>query len=420
MMGSIARLVFVLCVGASVAAQTPGLLQVSRQAQKAYAEKNYSDYLRLMKQAESIAPNNPAVAWHLARGHARAGDVAAAIAALNRVADLEAYYDANSSPDLAPLKDLPAFKQVLDRFAKLLTRIGSSEVALRAPGSGVDPESLAYDPRDRGFVMMGSGKIIKVMPDASVKTFPLEKDRIWMVLGIKLDDKRREIWANSCHFPPAPGGTSDFDPATVGSASVIRFDADSFKVIAKYQVADPKAPGCVNDVVIDRKGDAYVTMTPDGKSSYILKVIRATGKVERFLTPDDSYLGNGLVLTPDEQTMYLADSGRGIIRVDMKTRQWRLLDMPSNVSLVTIDGMYVHEGNLIVVQNGGSQVRVARVRLTTNGRGVASVETLERNHPAFGYPLTGVIVNGALYYSVSPRKEDEKAIKEPTILKLRL
>lgn len=403
-------------------AQQRDIFSISRDAAKAYNEKNYADYRRFMEEARSLAPQSPGVVWGVARAQARTGDRDQAMQGLERLVAMEAWYDVKASPDLEVIRDEPRVKAVADAMAKLKERRGNSEVAFRGP-AGVNPESIAYDPRDKGFFLGSSQrKIVKWLPNGIARDFASGPEAgLWMVLGIKLDAKRRVLWANSCNLG-AGGAMSPLDPESVGSGAIFRFHADTGKLLSKDIIGTKEKPACVNDLTIGPGGEAYVTFGPELRGGSILRVDTSGGKVETFYQPDANFLGNGIAIDEAGKKLYVADSLRGVLAIDIQSRQGKLLPAPEHVAMNTIDGLYVHRGTLVAIQNHPAITRVARFRLDSGRTAVTAVETLERNHPDFTLPTTGVIVGDTLYFvantAVRDAKENDAIV--PVILKVAL
>jgi hypothetical protein len=71
---------------------------------------------------------------------------------------------------------------------------------------------------------------------------------------------------------------------------------------------------------------------------------------------------------------------------------------PEYVSLVGVDGLYLHKSGLIAVQNHHTMNRIARFRLSEDGRRVIFGEVLAGRQPTFEEPTTGVVVGDMFYF----------------------
>src|SRR6185295_9171661 len=128
----------------------------------------------------------------------------------------------------------------------------------------------------------------------------------------------------------------------------------------------------------------------------------------------------GLAFDADERTMYVADYSRGILRVNLATREVVPVPTADEVLALGIDGLYRVGSTLVGIQNGITPHRVARFALAPDGGRIDSVSVLERARPDYAEPTLGVVVNGDLYYVANSQWEhfrDDGGIEAPTELR---
>jgi len=75
-----------------------------------------------------------------------------------------------------------------------------------------------------------------------------------------------------------------------------------------------------------------------------------------------------------------------------------MMHVPTNVTTLGIDGLYLHRGALIAVQNGIVPARLVRFCLDAHGRGVRRAELLDRNPALADEPTLGTIVGDSAFY----------------------
>jgi hypothetical protein len=284
------------------------------------------------------------------------------------------------------------------------------------------PENIAYDPKSGDFFVgsMYKAKIVRIAPDGKATDFiPSRRDGLLSVLGMKVDSSRRELWAVAGNFGETPPMQFE-DPSSAGKGSLFRFNADTGALIRKYS---PPSPTLFNDLVLTPAGEVYVTAGLQG-----IFRIRAGGEgIEPFIAPPGSFF-NGIAITPDGKTLFAASHFEGVMKIDVATKKYSLLDLPADVALGGIDGLYFHEGSLIAIQNGTDPIRVIRAWLDPRMSRVTRLAVLEQEHPESDIPLTGVIVGDDLYYVARSQLRafdgktiwpDEK-LKESIIVKLPL
>jgi hypothetical protein len=100
--------------------------------------------------------------------------------------------------------------------------------------------------------------------------------------------------------------------------------------------------------------------------------------------------------------------------VDLARHTVTMLPAPSDVSTAQIDGLYYHSGHLVAVQTGARIERVVDFPLDARGERVLGARVLERAHPLFEQPTTGVVIGDELLYiptSQYARQGDDGTLK---------
>jgi hypothetical protein len=343
-------------------------------------------------------PNHGSLKLDVAMALARAGRTAEALQWLGRAAEM------GIGADLAALESAfgaaartPAFAAIRRRFDDNVAPRARGEVAFTLSERDLYPESVAYDPGHKTFYVGGMyrRKIVKVDAGGRVSDFVTPgRDGLFSVLGMKVDVARRELWANACNLGRGPAMANP-EPETVGRAAVFRYDLDTGRLIRRYDGPAEPRPLCFNDLDLTASGDVYVSAGGSG----LYRVDRGRDVLELFV-PASELLVNGLALSADGRKLYLAAHARGVVSLDLATRQWKPLSVPEDATLNGIDGLYVYRQGLVGVQNAlrHGPARVVQAFLDASGERVTCVATLDRNHPLHDIPTTGVVVGEALYY----------------------
>jgi hypothetical protein len=208
---------------------------------------------------------------------------------------------------------------------------------------------------------------------------------------MKVDPERRTLWANSGVSGPR---MKDYEATEQGRAGVFKFDLRTGKLIKKYGPIEAGYNHNLNDLVVTSQGDVYIT---DTNTAEIYTISHERDTLEPFLGSDAFMYLNGIVLSPDESKLYVADVGNQIFIIDLKTRSFQDLPQPENVTTYGIDGLYFYNNSLIGVQN--QMQRVVRFYLNESGDAITHCEVIEANNPLFaGIPTTGVIVDNTFYF----------------------
>src|SRR3954468_24846939 len=116
---------------------------------------------------------------------------------------------------------------VEDQISPLPLR--SSELAFTIHEKDLIPEGIAYDPTRKEFYVgsLLKRKIVRIDSSGRASNFTSEgQDGLFMVLGMKVDPKRRTLWVCSA----AGKGAKEFD----GHAGIFKYDLRTGKLIRKY------------------------------------------------------------------------------------------------------------------------------------------------------------------------------------------
>ena len=265
-----------------------------------------------------------------------------------------------------------------------------SSLAFYIPEKDLLAESIAYDPKDGSFYVGSTrkGKIVRVDKTGAVSDFIAPRqDGLWMVIGIKIHATRRVLWACSWNGENLEG----FKPDQTRASGVFAFNLDTGKLIKKWLLDTPGQVHGLNDLVLTRAGDAYITHMFDTADIY--RIEDKVQKLKPFAHPNGLGEPNGITITPDERTLFVAGAD-GIIVVDCGTGAARALAVPPEVSTGGIDGLYYYRGSLVGIQGNS----VVRYHLDDALSRVVLMEVLEKDHSLFDIPTTGVIVDNAFYY----------------------
>lgn len=391
----------------------------STAAARAYKEKNYAEYLKNVRELSKQYPQNVWVTEVLARAYALNSMQQEAIETLRALALMGVAVD-TSHADLASLKGQPDFEQLRPAFERNVAPKVHSRLAFTLAEKDLIPEGIAYDAAT-GDLYVSSiyrRKIVRVSKSGKIEDFTApNQDGLLNVLGMKVEPKRRVLWA--CTF----SGPRDGDRNGIGI--LFKYDLTSGKLIRKYESGSDGRKHLYNDIALTQSGDAFIT---DSTAGAVLRLPRATDTIETLIPAETFVYPNGVALSADERYLFVADA-RAVHRIDVKSKEIRKVGHAESVSLAGIDGMYWHEGGLIAVQNGFKPNRIIRIKLNRTLDHVAELTVLESNHPQYEIPTTGVVAPGLFYYIANSqlRKLNEREeiappdkLKEPIILALPL
>lgn len=385
-----------LCLFSTVPARAqPDLLaKVTGFAQKAAAAHEKQDYAACLENLENalkLLSDAPRMTYRSAGALALLGRKAEAIERLNRVVDMGLGMDAAENPDFASLRGTPEFQAVLDKIAAAKKPSGSSAVAYRVNERELIPEGIAHDPAT-GKLYLSSiyeRKIVEIAPDGTVRDFTKEgQDGFWSGLGMKVDAKRRVLWACSA----LDEGMKGFRREEAGASGVFKFDIATGKLIKKYLLDNKPEPHILNDLVLASEGDVFVT---DSLTGSVLVIDHVKDAIDAFSEKGQFAGANGIALSQDEGRLFVA-YGFGIAVLDRQTRKAFDLSRPSSTTLTGIDGLYLAGNKLVAVQT--DLHRISTFTLNREQNGVESAGRLDSWNPLFEEPTTGVVAGDFFYY----------------------
>lgn len=393
-------------------------------AQAAYEKKDFAGFLEHSAAAARTAPDSPRAIYNLACAQALQGDAAGAAATLGRLAAKRLYFDVAADDDFAKIKDTPEFKAAREKIEAVKAPVGSSQTAFTLAEKDLIPEGIAYEGAS-GAYYVSSVHRRKIVRWASGKATDLVKEGehgLYSVLGIAIDEARRSLYACSSAVPEMKG----YKEEDKGKAGLFELDLARGKLKRKVLLAEAGKEHNLNDLVIDSRGEVLVS---DPAASTLYTIAPGASALAVLVEPGRLASPQGLALSQDEKTVFVADYSRGIARVDRATREVVHLTAPADATLTGIDGLRMYGDDLIAIQNGVRPHRVMRLALTQDGTGVKTATILEMNNPLFNEPTLGVVAGKDFVYVANSQwgSFDKggvlwpiEKLKEPTILRVKL
>jgi hypothetical protein len=190
-----------------------------------------------------------------------------------------------------------------------------------------------------------------------------------------------------------------------GTSRLHAFELAGGRLRARYELA---GPSLLNDVAVLPDGRAVVT---DSAADELW--ITAGDRLERLLPAGTLSGPNGLVPSQAGDLLYVAN-WRGISVVDWRARRAELLRLPAGATRIAgIDGLYLHDGALVGIQNAVGRPRVVRLSLADGGRAATRVDVIESGSPVVDNPTTGVVVDGELVFMARRNRERAFATGAP-------
>ena len=151
----------------------------------------------------------------------------------------------------------------------------------------------------------------------------------------------------------------------------------------------------LSDLSLDPDGTVFAS---DPMGGGVYRVAPGATTLERVIAPGTFRSPQGSAVSADGERLYISDYRYGLAFVDLASGKVSRLGSDVPVILDGVDGLWLHSGELIAVQNGTSPMRISAFKLSEEGTRIVSSRVLERAHPEWTEPLGGSIAGDALIY----------------------
>jgi sugar lactone lactonase YvrE len=366
---------------------------------KAYQAKDFARFLDYERRALTLDPANPRTMYNVACGEALTGHADAAVQALNSLASRKLDLGAEADDDFAAIRGSAAWTGFVATLTELRKPVVKSRVAFRLDDPTLIATGIAIDPQteDIFIASVRHRKIVRRTKAGAVSDFIREgQDGFLAGASVVVDASRRLLIASSSATPLMTDYPKDASPMGGESAGVFVFDVRSGKLVRKAMLgigagADAAAGRhFLNALAIDRAGTIYVS---DSGTPGIYKLAPGSDRLELLAGADLFHATQGLALSDDDKTLFVADYTDGLWAVDLtttaKTRTKRRVDAPADVWLGGMDGLSRVPDGFVTVQIGVKPERVLHLRLDAAHQHITRVDILEMNHPDYAGPIQG-------------------------------
>lgn len=358
-----------------------------REANEAYAAEDFPAMVRSLETARQLNPASLYTRYNLAAAYARNGDSEAALGLLESLVRARVDFGVADDADFAALAEMPRFRALLQRLASDTVPFGNSRIHYELQRIDLVPEGIAWDAASKRlfFGSMRTGEVFALDADRQLTKFAeLEHATPQAAIGMTVDAERGLLWVIGSAFyltelalPDAPRWSGVFG-----------FDLASGEEKFRY-LRDDVGFG-FNDVALAPNGDLFLSGSSIG-------VLAADGtEIETLQTSEPIIGSNGIVVTADGKHLIISSYPATLAVVRLVDGKTHFLAAPADVEQYGIDGLYLHQGDLIAVQQGIKPWRLMRFTLNDDLTAITKAKMLD-----FGNPLivatTGAIVGSEIY-----------------------
>lgn len=364
---------------------------VFESAMSAKEQGDDAMYLEQILLANQLRPNHQVIEYYVGSAYALNNDVLLACDFLRRSVVSKGDIDLGTS-DFNLIRDSPSFKEVLSIQKDIMQEVNNSEKAFQIEDLDFHAEGIAFDSKgDRFFVgSVHKNKIIELnRTSGESNVFATKQDGLWSVFGMKVDEQNQVLWVSTTASKYMIG----FDSTLVGKAAIFRYDLEKGGV-KKIELNDGVHHG-FGDLTLDKLGNVYVS---DSETNQIFVIRAGEEELSLFYTNESIRSLQGLALSEDNEALFFSDYTKGVYRLDLQALEATLIECKLNISLKSIDGLYVSNNTLITTQNLVIPMRVSQLLLNESGDEIIGIKYLEKNNPILNEPTLGAIVDGYFYY----------------------
>ncbi|MXO72297.1 hypothetical protein GRI99_11730 [Altererythrobacter buctensis] len=357
-------------------------------------------------------PDSGSVRLRLLNALLEAGDLEGAWRELTWLLDRGHRFGPGGQAQLQDLFAGPYAAELIRRFAVPVTPVMASEVVGEVPAEAHLLEGLS--------VVRATGN--QYLTSVVSRELWVRHDGGWLNTGLHAGgnpsgiafDRRHGVWVAVGDLGMLPAGIPSFGGLVLLGPS--QPDVPS-------QVSFPAPTGVnLSDLAL---GTASVVYASDPLAGGIYRLPSTASAITPLVAPGTLRSPQGLAESADGHLLYASDYRYGLAMIDLASGTVSRLPADVPMLLDGIDGLWLHEGELIAIQNGTSPMRIVALRLSADGRRIVGRRVLEQDHPDWTEPLGGSIANGMLYYIANGQWDRfapggtlvEGALPEPTLIR---
>lgn len=371
-----------------------GFVEAYKSAMEAYAAGDFAAMEARLRVALVARPNHPTALYNLAVALARRGEAEPALDRLEHLARMGLAYEPAKDKDFEVLTDHPRFEALAKRFAELRKPAGGASPVFHIHNPSFIPEGIAYDDDTKTYFVGGVHERAIVRIGGSLVSSDFVRQGaagLLAPLGMHVDTRRRLLWVAHAGIPEMENP----DPKDLGRSGIIAFDVATGRAKRRAMLPDDGRKHRLGDLVVLPGGAIYAT---DSDAGLLYHFDPTRGTFTAKTVPGHLVSPQGLTLSADRRTLYVADYTQGLFAYDLKSETLTPVTGHPEVCAYGIDGLYRHDKDLVAIQNGITPHRVVRLRLDESGRHVKSAKVLAANLPEFDEPTLGVVVKSGFYF----------------------
>lgn len=402
------RLAALACIALTVApAGARPYADIMREANAAFEAEEYGAAALLLDEAQIERPFSLFLTRNRVLTRILANRMEEAIAIAKEVADRGLVLEMPPHEAFDRMRAEPAYAAIAARMAANAEPKGESNVVAEYDNDELLPEGFSQS-KDRlliGSVRCGeirnAGAELAPFAEFDGGVFDIEqrKDAVFAAVNNQLAFERR-------------GDSPPF-------AAIVEIDPASGNERARY--ASWAGPSLIGDIEIAKSGRIFASDSLTPRVILINPPMPGTADSANNREFTDSRFVNlqGIALDEKHRRLYVADYLAGLFAIDVESGAVTMIANPAKAHLGGIDGLYLHRGDLIGIQNGASPQRIVRVNLDKKGTTALSLDVLQQALPEWNEPTHGVVAGDDFTYIATsnwPAYDDDGNVREDATL----
>lgn len=380
------------------------------KANEAYIAKDHQAFRSVLEKLHRLRPNNSDYMYQLVIAHALLDDKAKAYELMLKMQQQGLAYDFTESEATVGIRNTQVFEYVNDLMVKAGEPMGESELMMTLADDVRMPQTIAWDETREQFLIgtAAEGSIVAVGKDGKSTELLKANDEngLWAIFDILVDQASNRLWVTSAATPQFVR----YSVADKGRSALFEFNLETLELLNRYAVPVDGRSHILGSMVQNPAGDIFIA---DRFLPIVYRKAAGEAKLQPAMGLKDMVSMRGIAMQPDGSILYVADRELGILVIDVVGGRAAKLAIPNTLNIGGIDGLYLWDNRLIVIQNGISPQRVMRLQLDSSGTKVESVRPLAVAQPEFDLPSFGTVLGEDLVYFANSQVRIGEAQPKP-------
>ena len=386
---------------------------------KAYEAKNYSEFLQLTKQLDSIRPMHPTFTYNLAIAYALQQQTDKAVLQLKKAILMNAKTAFEDDADFQSIKETEAFKSLSAFKQKQLDVVATSQKAITLSEKALHPESVLYLSKTKTWLASSirKRKIVSFDEKTGKCSDWLTAENILAVFALKPDAKEEFLWVATSAIPEM----ENYSETVKGKAEILKVNIKTKKIVNRYSLEGNHVFG---DIYVTKNNKVFIS----DSDKPIIYTIENDALAVWLSMENTAFNLQGITMNREEDMLFIADYLKGIAVIKTANKEVNWLHFPKDATSKGIDGLVYAKNSLFAVQNGVSPIRITQLKLNSSHTEITDFKVLDNNRPEFDEPALLTLVKDKLYFFAnSPWKAyykngvlDESKVTNPELYFLKL